>query len=97
MGGNWLRWVVNVLPRQWTRVQVPRKNLPSVLSFKPAKYVCLTIRCKLLDSVHNAQSATVHWGNRQNVMCFLEPSVELSRYWVHKAHARHPDLATSPG
>eukprot|EP00957_Ditylum_brightwellii_P001043 82592-Ditylum_brightwellii.AAC.1 len=66
--------------RVWTRVQFPWMNLSSVLSFELAKYICLPIRCKPLDLVHNAQYKTVQLGNRKSCICSLEPSWVAVRY-----------------
>eukprot|EP00957_Ditylum_brightwellii_P026365 1994336-Ditylum_brightwellii.AAC.1 len=45
-----------------------------VLSFNLAKCICLPIRCKLLNSVHNARSGPVCLENRKSCICSLEPS-----------------------
>eukprot|EP00957_Ditylum_brightwellii_P072766 5530543-Ditylum_brightwellii.AAC.1 len=47
-----------------------------------AKCSCLSIRCKLLDIVHNAQSATAHMGNRKSCICSLELSWIVVRTYV---------------
>eukprot|EP00957_Ditylum_brightwellii_P056165 4258009-Ditylum_brightwellii.AAC.1 len=51
-GKNWLRWLADVLPRQWARVPFPWKKLLSMWGIQAGSCVCLPTRYKTSGHSH---------------------------------------------